>query len=120
MSIASETKDGILTIHVKDPRMVEEAQLEELERSILALIDKTTEERVIIDFRNVNFMSSSMLGKLVKIQKKCKEFKVKLKMSSISPDILQVFKITKLDKLFDIAKDEEAARKAFLKKGLFG
>ena len=75
---------------------------------------------MILDFEKVQFMSSSMLGKLVKIQKKCKQFKVKLKLSSISPDIMQVFKITKLDKMFDIAKDEEAARKAFLKRGLFG
>jgi anti-sigma B factor antagonist len=65
-------------------------------------------------------MSSSMLGKLVQIHKKCKEFKVKLKLSGIKKEILEVFKITKLDKLFDIASDEAAARKAFLKRGLFG
>lgn len=120
MAIASESKDGILTIRVRDPRMVDETLLEELEKSILALIEKTTEEKVILDFDQVNFMSSSMLGKLVKVQKKCKEFKIKLKLSSISPDIRQVFKITKLDKLFDLEKDEASARKAFLKRGLFG
>ncbi|MDC0937050.1 STAS domain-containing protein [Pirellulales bacterium] len=59
------------------------------------------------------------MGKLVQLQKKSKEFKVKLKLSSISPDIYEVFKITKLHKVFDIEKDEAAARKALSKTGFF-
>ena len=54
------------------------------------------------------------------LHKKCKEFKVQLKLCAISSDIHQVFKITKLDKLFSIEADEAAARKAFMKKGWFG
>ena len=119
-AIASQTKDGILTIYFLHPRVLDEAQLELLAKEILEELDKTTEERVILDFQKVEFMSSSMLGKLVQIHKKCKEFKVKLKLCSIDKEILQVFKITKLDKLFDIEPDEAAARKAFLKRGLFG
>ena len=120
MAISSHSKDGVLTIQVRDPRMVDESLLEQMERDIAALLDKTTEEKIVLDFQPVQFMSSSMLGKLVKIHKQCKGFKVKLKLSSIAPEILEVFKITKLDKLFDIEKDEASARKAFLKRGLFG
>lgn len=120
MPILSNTKDDILSIYLLDPRVLEESQLEQLARDILAELEKTTEDRVILNFQKVQFMSSSMLGKLVQIQKKCKEFKVKLKLCSISPEIMEVFKITKLNKLFDIEPDEVAARKAFLKKGLFG
>jgi anti-sigma B factor antagonist len=120
MSITSHSKDGILTIYFLDARVLDESQLEQISRDILAELEKTTEELVILDFQKVQFMSSSMLGKLVQIHKKCKEFKVKLKLSGINKEILEVFKITKLDKLFDIASDEAAARKAFLKRGLFG
>jgi len=120
MVIQSETSEGILVISVKAPRLVEESVLEQIEKDILGLIDKSTEERVVIDFEQVQFMSSSMLGKLVKIHKKCKEYKAKLKLSSVSPEIKQVFKITKLDKLFSIESDIPAARKAFLKRGIFG
>jgi anti-sigma B factor antagonist len=120
MAIASQVRDDILFIQVKDPRLVDEAVLEQLEKDILTLVDKSEEERVVIDFEPVQFMSSSMLGKLVKIHKKCKEYKTKLKLSGITPDIREVFKITRLDKLFDFEKDLESARKAFLKRGLFG
>lgn len=120
MGILSEAKDGILVIVVRDPRLIEDSVLEALERDVLELVDKSSEERVIIDFSRVEFMSSSMLGKLVKINKKCKEYKAKLKLAGLTDEIKQVFKITKLDKVFSIEKDLASARKAFFKRGIFG
>jgi anti-anti-sigma factor len=120
MSLSSYTKDGILTIVFVDARILDETKLEQVARDLLEVLNKTTEERVILDFRNVKFMSSSMLGKLVLVHKKATEFKAKLKLCSIDPEIRQVFKITKLDKLFDIEPDEAAARAAFMKRGWFG
>jgi anti-anti-sigma factor len=120
MSVVSYSKDGILTVCMTDARLTDEARLEQMGADLIKQLNETTEERVILDFRNVQFMSSSMLGKLVQLQKKCKEFKVHLKLASISPDIRQVFKITKLDKLFEIEADEAAARKAFMRRGWFG
>jgi anti-sigma B factor antagonist len=120
MSLTTYAKDGILTVVFDDPRILDETKLEELGRELIETLNKTTEERVILDFRNVKFMSSSMLGKLVQVHKKAGEFKVKMKLCSIDPEIRQVFKITKLDKLFDIESDEASARAAFMKKGWFG
>ena len=120
MSINSYSKDGILTVQFIDARILDEPKLEQVATDVIELLNKTSEERVILDFRNVQFMTSSMLGKLVQINKKCKEFKIKLKLAAISSDIRQVFKITKLDKLFEIESDEAAARAAFMKRGWFG
>jgi anti-anti-sigma regulatory factor len=50
-----------------------------------------------------------MLGKLVLLQKKCKSDKVALKLCGISPNVMEVFTITKLNKLFEIVKDESTA-----------
>jgi anti-sigma B factor antagonist len=120
MSLSSYSKDGILTVVFDDERILDETKLEEVGRDLLQKLEATTEERVILDFRRVKFMSSSMLGKLVQVHKKSKEFKVQLKLAAITPEILEVFKITKLNKLFDIEADEAAARKAFMKRGWFG
>jgi anti-sigma B factor antagonist len=120
MSLSSYSKDGILTVVFDDARILDETKLEELSRELMEELNKTTEERVILDFRNVKFMSSSMLGKLVQVHKKAGEFKVKLKLCAIDPEIRQVFKITRLDKLFEIESDEASARAAFMKRGWFG
>ena len=119
MSIQCQSSGDILTIAFLDPRILDDAKLNEVSKEVLEQIDRSTDEKVLLDFQLVQFMSSSMLGKLVQIHKKCKEFKVKLKLCSISPEILEVFRITKLDKLFDIHDDAESARKAFNKQGFF-
>ncbi len=120
MSLTSYAKDGILSVVFEDARILDETKIEQVFNDLMDMLNKTTEERVILNFNNVKFMSSSMLGKLIQVNKKCGEFKVKMKLCSIDPEIRQVFKITKLDKLFDIEADEAAARKAFMKKGWFG
>jgi anti-anti-sigma factor len=119
MSLTSYAKDGILSVVFEDARILDETKIEQVFNDLMDMLNKTTEERVILNFNNVKFMSSSMLGKLIQVNKKCGEFKVKMKLCSIDPEIRQVFKITKLDKLFDIEADDAAARKAFMKKGWF-
>ncbi len=119
MSLTSYAKDGILSVVFEDARILDETKIEQVFNDLMDMLNKTTEERVILNFGNVKFMSSSMLGKLIQVNKKCGEFKVKMKLCSIDPDIRQVFKITKLDKLFDIEADDASARKAFMKKGWF-
>src|SRR6188508_1769895 len=112
MSLSNYTKDGILTIVFDDSRILDETKLEELGRELTETLNKTTEERVILDFRNVKFMSSSMLSKLVAVNRKAAEFKVKLKLCSIDPEIRQVLKFTQLDKLVHIEVAEASYRAA--------
>jgi anti-anti-sigma factor len=119
MPLQTAAKDGILTITITDERLVDPALLTRIFEDLDLLLSKTTEDRVILDFAAVQFMASSALGKLVQFQKKSKEYSAKVKLSGISPQIYEVFKITKLHKVFDIEKDEAAARKAFQKTGLF-
>jgi anti-sigma B factor antagonist len=120
MPIQCETLDETLVIRILDERLREESQIKRLYDDVLEQLEKSTQTQVILDFAAVQFMSSSMLGKLVQIHKKCQEFKVKLKLSAISTEIFEVFKITKMNKLFDFQPDVAAARKSFNKRGFFG
>lgn len=119
MPLSTAAKDGILTITITDERLVDPVLLTRIFEDLDTLLSKTTEDRVILDFAPVQFMASSALGKLVQFQKKSKQYNAKVKLSGITPQIYEVFKITKLHKVFDIEKDEAAARKAFQKSGIF-
>jgi anti-sigma B factor antagonist len=72
---------------------------------------------MILNFEAVRFMSSAMLGKLVALNKLCKGYKVALKLSNITPEIMQIFKLTALNKVFDIYDDEAAALASFASQG---
>lgn len=120
MPIDSYAKDDILTIRIHDERLIDPEQLKRLFDDIYTVIGKSEETQVVVDFKAVKFMASAMLGKLVAMKKKCDEFKAKLKLCSVAPEILEVFKITKLNKVFDIQSDEATARKSFSKRGWLG
>jgi anti-sigma B factor antagonist len=120
MAIDSYSKDDILTIRITDERLVDPEVVKRVIDDTLALVGKTDERQIVLDFSAVKFMASAMLGKLVQLQKKCEEYRAKLKLAAVSSDILEVFKITKLNKVFDIQPDEATARKSFSKRGFFG
>jgi anti-sigma B factor antagonist len=54
-----------------------------------------------------------MLGLLGQLHRKIGAGRGRLKMCGIRPEIMQVFKITSLDKLFSIHKDAPAALATF-------
>jgi anti-sigma B factor antagonist len=119
-AIKPESNGDILTIHINEPRLLDELTIQELYRDLLSVVEKTQEPKVLLNFAHVNFMSSSALGMLIRINKKCKEYKIALKLSNISPNIREVFKITGLERVFEIYKDAEDAIADFKKGQLFG
>jgi anti-anti-sigma factor len=115
--VKSELKGEIRVIVVDAPRFVDGTIIEQCYREIVELLDKTEESSVLLHFGRVGFMSSSALGMLIRVQKKCKEYEITLKLCNISPDIRQVFKITGLDKVFDIHADATDALESFKASG---
>ena len=115
--IKSEVKGEIRVIFIDVQRLVDAAAIEQCYREIVELLGKTEEKHVLLHFGRVAFMSSAALGMLVRLHKKCKEYEIALKLSNISSDIGQVFKITGLDKVFSIHADASDAMEAFKASG---
>ena len=119
-----EDRGEVVMVTFTQARILDEGTI----RSIGAEFEKLTTEsaadhKLLLNFRGVDYMSSAMLGQIMKLYKQCKADNIKLKLCSIVPQVLEVFTITKLDKLIDIASDEAAALAAFsgapAKKGWF-
>jgi anti-anti-sigma factor len=115
--IKHEVKGDVRVIVIDVVRFVDEAAIDQCKREIMELLGKTEEANVLLHFGRINFMSSAALGMLIRINKKCKEYDIALKLSNISPDIRQVFKITSMDKIFEIHDDAAGALEAFRKSG---
>jgi anti-sigma B factor antagonist len=76
-------------------------------------LEASANHKLLLNFQTVEYMSSAMLGKLIQLHRRCKADKIKLKLCGIAKNPLDVFKITKLDKLFEIHKDAPTALAAF-------
>ena len=70
-----------------------------------ALCDLTREcqqPRIVFDFTVVNFLSAIALGRLITLDGAIKRADGQLRLCSIRPEVLEIFWITKLSKLFKI------------------
>ncbi len=72
-------------------------------------IDQNHPKAVIVDFSQVKFFSSQVLGMLVKVRSRLKEYNGNVVISAIEPQLHRVFKITKLDQIFSFFSDKEKA-----------
>lgn len=96
-----------------DKKILDEGNIQIIGTQLFGLIDEDGRKKIILDFSNVEYLSSAALGKLITLDKKVKKAKGKLKLCSIRPDIYEVFAITRLNQLFDIAETQEAALEGF-------
>ena len=104
----------VLVVTFKQASILDQAVIDEIGKELAqARLEAAGNRKMLVDFSAVEFMSSAMLGKLVQLHKGCKAEKVKLKLCRISNNPLEVFKITRLDKLFEIHADADAALAKF-------
>ena len=59
------------------------------------------------------YLSSSALGMLLGLQRRIVQRTGRMKLAGINDEVMEVFRITKLDTVFDIYKDEAGALEAF-------
>ncbi len=93
-----------------DEKILEEQDISELQESLMAVIETGSGKiSLILDFGNVRYLSSAVLGLLIRVSKRIYEQEGQLRLCSINPKIYEIFKITRLTKTFDIYTDVESA-----------
>ena len=92
-----------------DERILEEKDIRALQESVMSVIEQAERMNLILDFCNVRFLSSAVLGLLIRISKKVYEGDGQLKLCNITQKIYEIFKVTRLTKIFDIYPDLKGA-----------
>ena len=112
-SLMSQSHGKVLVVYFTDARILEESKMQEIGRELMEFVARCSSQKLLLNFEGVRFMSSAMLGKIVQLRKKCAEDKIDLKLCSINASVMEVFTLTKLNKILDIHVTEDAALKAF-------
>lgn len=105
--------DGVHVVGFADRKILEELSIREIQDEISRLVEGASKPRVLLCFKNVDHLSSAALSMLIMLNKKIADQSGLLKLSDISPQIFEVFKITRLNKLFDIHPTAEQALGSF-------
>ncbi|HSU66813.1 MAG TPA: STAS domain-containing protein [Tepidisphaeraceae bacterium] len=117
----AETIPPISVTRQKDVRIVEftnnrildEANIAEIGATLGSLIDEGDGPKLLLDFASVDHLSSAALGMLINANNKIREKSGQLRLTNIKPQILEVFVITKLNKLFRIFPSRAEALASF-------
>jgi len=96
-----------------EEKILEDGDILRLQESVMSVIDQAESMNLVLDFVNVQFLSSAVLGFLIRLSKRVYEKQGKLALCNINAKIYEIFKITRLTKIFDIYKNAEEAIESF-------
>lgn len=103
-----------ITIAVcRDTKLNDDLVIQEWGDQLLALVADPTSRKILVNFERVLFMSSSALRALITLNKKVKEASATLFLCSIDDNIMEAFRITRLDTVFTIKRDEDEGVRSF-------
>lgn len=106
---ASHRVGDVTVIHLLDTRVAVMELLELLDNAVT----EGALDRIVLNFGSIQQVSSAALGKLIKLRGEAGSVRGRLRLCGLHPDLRQVFRITRLDRIFDLHDTEDQALAAF-------
>jgi anti-sigma B factor antagonist len=106
--------NGVKVVRFQDRQLFDEKTVREAAEQIAAeLPNEGGPIRLVVDFSDVTLISSTLLSKLILLQRRVEATRGKLRLCEMSPIIQQVFRTSNLDRLFQIDRDQRTALESF-------
>lgn len=97
----------------RDMKLNDDLVIQEWGDQLLEMLDNQRCRKLLVNFERVLFMSSSALRALITLNKKAKEVGATLYLCGIDDNIMEAFRITRLDNVFQIKKNEDDGIRSF-------
>jgi anti-sigma B factor antagonist len=111
--VSVTNQKDIRIVEFTNNKILDEGNIAEIGMTLSVLIDERNNPKLLLDFANVDHLSSAALGMLINVNNKVKQKDGQLRLSNIKPQIFEVFVITKLNKLFKIRPTRVEALSSF-------
>jgi len=106
--------DGVAVItFLETASMIEGDKVEGLAKELFSLIEAKKYKKILLNLYNAGYMSSAMLAQLVRLHRKMQDVKGKVRLCCLRPPVMDAFKVSQFDRLFEIFADEPTALKKF-------
>jgi anti-sigma B factor antagonist len=104
-----QKQNDVAVVNFATSRILDQSNVQQLGEELDALVNAYKLRKIVLNFANVNYMSSAVMGKLVSLNKKVDGAGGELVLCNIEDSIYEIFKIMRFDKMFDIYKSEDDA-----------
>jgi anti-sigma B factor antagonist len=109
------SRDGSVTIvRFRDRKIIDELQIQRIGERLRALALAERSPKMMLDFSAVEYLSSRALSELINLSRQVDQRGGQLALAGIHPQIYEVFKITRLNRLFRIEASVEDAMKGLM------
>ncbi|MDZ7316620.1 MAG: STAS domain-containing protein [candidate division KSB1 bacterium] len=106
LNIQTKMQSGAAIVHIEGE--VDMFSSPEARRAIMELIRKKT-PKIIVELEGVPYMDSSGLAVLIEGLRQCGEYGGSLAVAGVRDNVREVFELTRLDRVFKIYQNVEAA-----------
>jgi anti-anti-sigma factor len=104
-----DKRQHVLIAYFTEYRLSDEHLIKQTADELDELVGKVPDgKRLVLDFTAVRSVSSEMVGVLVVFNTNCKVANVELRFRNISPAVMKVLRMARLDKVFEIAGPTES------------
>ena len=111
-------KGRVKVILFIENKILDETNIQEIGQGLTYIADMATvptggRPKMLLDFGNIDHLSSAALGMLIQLNHKIKQLNGELRLCNIKQQLMEVFVITRLDKSLKIYPDVEQALATF-------
>jgi anti-sigma B factor antagonist len=112
--ITYKNVDGVAVVNFRETvSMFEADKVQGVGSELIDLVNSRRYTKLLLNLANAHFMSSAMLAHLVKLHRKIQEVKGGLRLCGLRPPVMDAFRVSNFDKIFQIFPDETSALKKF-------
>jgi len=104
-----QRQNGVVVVSFLDRKILDELNITRIEEELFQLVEGERKIRLVLDFANVEHLSSRALGTLISLMKRVRGQHGELALCNIAARIFDVFRITRLDRSFVIHSDCDQA-----------
>jgi anti-sigma B factor antagonist len=94
------------------PSLMNPQELEKIGASLFKMVDEEKRDRVVLDFSKVKYLSSQAIGIILTLNKKLSGGSAggeNLVLCGVGPQLMQLLKITRLDRILTIKDNQKEA-----------
>ncbi|MDP7161886.1 MAG: STAS domain-containing protein [Phycisphaerae bacterium] len=103
----------VVVVNFRNSAILDSTVVESIGKELYPLVDAQAQRKIILDFCEVRFFSSSMISVLISMHQKSQAIKGKVVICGLRADLKKVFTTAKLDKLLNFAPNETEALRQF-------
>src|SRR4029079_18395642 len=98
----------------RTPSLMDPIILEEIGKELYRLVDEEDRRKLVLDFEKVQYLSSQAIGIILTLNKKLSSLKYnKLVLCGVGPKLMELLKITRLDRILTVKPTQQDAVKVF-------